>query len=116
MEATIQLNVRMNRSLKESGDDALTTIGLSPTQAVRALWEKAAKRGKDLDEVAALLLPKPKTTGEAPSLDSSARLREEINEFYRQHGIDPTIIRDYRDDNEVLADALYERMVERGLA
>ena len=116
MTATAQLNARMSRNLKEAGDDALATIGLSPTQAVRALWEKAAKRGKDLDEVAALLLLKPESGAETEATEPTPNVHDMIDDFYRQHGIDPTVTRDYGDDNEMLADALYERMVERGLA
>ena len=53
MESSTQINIRMDRSLKEAGDAALAQIGLNPSQAVRALWEKASHRGKDLEEVSA---------------------------------------------------------------
>lgn len=54
-----QLNVRIPTRLKEQGGAALESVGLSPSAAVRALWEKAAKRGKDLDEVEQLLVGEP---------------------------------------------------------
>ena len=46
-----QMNVRIDAALKDAGDEALSSIGFSPTQAVRALWSYAAKRGEQLDEV-----------------------------------------------------------------
>lgn len=39
---TIQFNTRIERSLKLAGDDVLKRAGYSPSQAVRALWRKAA--------------------------------------------------------------------------
>ena len=118
MEASVQLNARMNRSLKESGDEALASIGLSPTQAVRALWEKASRRGKDLEDVAKLLLPQEKhavQTGSQPDEVLAAGWAF-MDEAYRALGIDPTVKYDLPSDKEMLEQALYERLVERGLA
>jgi len=50
-----QMNVRMPVTLKRGGDSALESIGFTPTEAVRALWAKAAARGRGLEEVAAAL-------------------------------------------------------------
>ena len=115
----MQLNARMSRELKKSGDEALALIGLSPTAAVRALWEKASKRGEDLEQVAQLLAP-PVERGERSAAGSGqepfAEIRAEIDAVYRQLGVDPrTVTWDY-DDDELLEEALYERLVERGLA
>lgn len=35
----VQMNVRIDRQLKEAGDTVLAHIGMTPSQAVRALWE-----------------------------------------------------------------------------
>ncbi len=35
----VQMNVRIDRQLKEAGDTVLANIGMTPSQAVRALWE-----------------------------------------------------------------------------
>lgn len=35
----VQMNVRIDRQLKEAGDAVLAHIGMTPSQAVRALWE-----------------------------------------------------------------------------
>ena len=116
MEATVQLNARMSRDLKKAGDDALALIGLSPSAAVRALWAKAAKRGEDLEQVAQLLTPVEAAAPVSGDDDPFAEIHAQMDTLYRQLGIDPSkpSIRDY-DDKELLAEALYERMVERGL-
>ena len=54
-EATTQMNVRMSKRLHEAGVEAFASIGISPSEAVRALWVKAAKRGEDLAEVRRML-------------------------------------------------------------
>lgn len=38
MEATVQMNTRLSRSMKSGGDAVLAQLGLNPSQAVRALW------------------------------------------------------------------------------
>lgn len=118
MGATVQLNARMNKSLKESGDEALALIGFSPTQAVRALWEKASRRGRDLEEVEALL----RGVDGAWAAESSDEDLEEswsiVERTMASYGID---YGDYKrpdsmpSDEELLERALYERMVEKGL-
>ena len=114
MTATIQLNARLDRELKESGDAALSTIGLSPTQAVRALWEKAALRGKDLEEVAELLCPRGERANEGD--DPLIRGRLFMEEAYKSLGIIAKTKRDAPSDKELLEEALYERELEKGLA
>lgn len=38
MEATVQMNTRLERSVKAGGDAVLSQCGYNPSQAVRALW------------------------------------------------------------------------------
>lgn len=38
MEAAVQMNTRLERSIKTGGDAILSQCGYSPSQAVRALW------------------------------------------------------------------------------
>ena len=42
MPSAVQLNVRMDASLKAAGDAAASQCGWTPTQLVRALWEYLA--------------------------------------------------------------------------
>lgn len=50
-----QVNVRMNAEVKEAGDAALAEVGLSPSEAVRALWEAVGARGEVRERVLAAL-------------------------------------------------------------
>ena len=43
---SIQMNVRIDRQLKEAGDAVLAHIGMTPSQAVRALWEYLVVNGR----------------------------------------------------------------------
>ena len=111
-----QLNARLDRRLKEDGDSALASIGLTPSAAIRALWAKAAKRGKDLEEVRVLLY------GET---DRDAAAGERVRTFeagrrgiargMREMGITdlstPTTI----GDAEMLAYARMKQAGERGI-
>ena len=40
---TAQINARINRTLKERGDAALEHAGYTPSQAIRNLWDFAAR-------------------------------------------------------------------------
>ena len=120
MEATAQLNARMSKSLKESGDEALALIGFSPTQAVRALWEKASRRGKDLEEVEALLrgVAAEGMQEDFTTDDVVAESWTVVEKTMASFGVDYKRYRRPKDmpsDEELLEQALYERMVERGL-
>lgn len=119
MEATVQLNARMSRSLKQSGDEALALIGLSPTQAVRALWEKAARRGRDLEEVKALLCTDSHADVEQSHIDETlADGRMIVEQTFAAHGLDYSRLSrsdDMPSDKELLEETLCERMAERGL-
>lgn len=41
----IQMNVRIDRQLKEAGDAVLAHIGMTPSQAVRELWQYLTENG-----------------------------------------------------------------------
>lgn len=118
MTATAQINARLSPTLKAAGDEALASIGFSPTQVIRALWEKASRRGEDLEEVAILL------RGSEGRQQHDSMQPDEVlaagwalmDEVYRTLGIDPSVKHDLPDDREMLEQALYERLVERGLA
>ena len=64
-----QMNVRIEASLKTAGDEALSSIGFSPTQAVRALWERAAQRGEQLEAVKRFLDGEATEASRNPKLD-----------------------------------------------
>lgn len=80
-----QINVRIERSLKEEGDAALAEVGLSPTQVVRDLWGRLAQRGTALSEVMSVLGSDEYTSDERAAirarleiLDRITRRRDEL--------------------------------------
>ena len=114
---TVQINARMNRTLRDEGETALASIGLSPSEAIRALWTKAAKRGADLQAVRSLLADEPAMDPEcARKLEAFDRARREISQAMRDLGIDSDVPWPNLTDEELLEEELYERMRERGLA
>ena len=121
MESTAQINVRMSRSLKQSGDEALALIGLSPTQAIRALWEKASLRGKDLEDVRALLRGGGEGVGHEQSRADDVLIEgwTIVERVFAEHGIDYGGLErpdDMPGDAQLLEEALLDRMAEKGLA
>ena len=54
---TVQVNARIDAKLKREGDAALAAAGLTPTQAVRALWELATHLKESPGQLRAALLP-----------------------------------------------------------
>ncbi len=92
-QAPAQINVRIDRVLKESGDLSLAEVGLSPSDAVRALWEAMARRGETRD---ALLLALGLRDAPAELEDRKSRRRllvERIAARYEhlgKGGVDPS--------------------------
>ena len=55
--AAAQINVRLDADLKRSGDAALSRAGMTPSQAVRALWQLAASLADRPGALEDILLP-----------------------------------------------------------
>ena len=55
--ATAQINARISPELKQQGDAALAAAGITPTQAVRALWELAAQHAEEPKAIEQALFP-----------------------------------------------------------
>ena len=55
--ATAQINARISPELKSQGDAALAAAGITPTQAVRALWELAAQHAEEPEAIEQALFP-----------------------------------------------------------
>ena len=74
-----QMNTRISRSLKERGDAALEKAGMTPSQAVRKLWDfakprKSAREGGPSLSKARISLP-TRTNERGSSLRSGRRTR-----------------------------------------
>ena len=101
-----QMNIRIDASLKERGDDALSSIGFTPTQAVRALWERASQRGRQLEEVRQFLQG---AQAEADRTDTGSSLlaagRRIVPEAIASLGINEDAIAQASQDESALRDA-----------
>ena len=55
--ATAQINARIDAESKARGDAGLAAAGLSPSQAIRALWELASRNENTPATITAALFP-----------------------------------------------------------
>lgn len=53
----VQFNIRMPRELRDAGNAALASEGITPSAYVRAVWDRLARRGRDLQEMLSLVEP-----------------------------------------------------------
>ncbi len=74
-----QINVRIDRSLKDEGDAVLAEAGISPTRIVRDLWAKLAQRGTALDEVVAALGASGFTPDEQAAIDAKLAVIDRVS-------------------------------------
>ena len=118
---TIQMNTRISRTLKENGDEALERAGYSPSQAVRKLWDFAARNLHNPQAIQSLL-----DATEAPAeseVEKERARRREISfkgaqlckEAYERHGIEPSDFTKHASYDELRELSLFERLRERGL-
>lgn len=119
MATTVQLNVRMERSMRDAGNMALESIGLSPSMVVRALWEMIAQRGQGLEDVVALLFAdnegRRMTEDVASPIDRGQALYDELLCAVGMEGENLSRLFYKRTDKQMREDALAERWREKGL-
>ncbi len=105
----VQMNVRIDRQLKEAGDAVLTHIGMTPSQAVRALWEYLVINER---------MPSKEGSAEIPSDEANQRFVESraaqgshiVRDSCLKYGIPiPEFSGDYDD---LYAEAMAERYPE----
>lgn len=111
-----QINVRMNAAVKDAGDKALAEVGLSPSEAVRALWEAVGARGETRERVLAAL---GITHVEAAQRERRAKRVVLVNRMAARYaslgeagGIDPATLPVM--DDEAWDDLAWEDYVEHG--
>lgn len=114
--ADTQINVRIAHSLKEAGDTVLRQAGLSPTQAVRALWELAARNADSPEAVTHALFPEAaqlKEKGEEEAKSRRARLISQGPRISRQVFEELGISLSYEADSPSYDDLKEEVLAER---
>lgn len=118
---TMQMNTRISRALKESGDAALARAGYSPSQAVRKLWSFAASNTHNPRAIQNLLEAEDE---EAQSEAEEERTRRRkisfeganiVRKGYEKLGIKPSEFTMNASYDELREYALLERLRERGL-
>lgn len=68
-----QFNTRMPVELKREGDAALKSAGFTPSQAVRSLWEYAARNAGNPRAIAEALSPSERPPATAQSNEETAK-------------------------------------------
>ena len=115
--AIAQVNVRMDRELKEKGDATLRLAGTSPAKVIRQLWERLATGGDAYEQIMGVLCPAQDlatSDGSHPLVVHSPNLFQELGTSL---GLDPaTFEPDVRPTSAILEEVEWERMEERGLA
>ena len=56
MEATVQLNVRLDHDVKVAGESSIREMGLSVTEFTRCLWDKLAQGGEECAQIQRVVL------------------------------------------------------------
>ncbi len=111
--ALVQMNVRIPAETKSLGDKVLLAEGLTPTEVVRRVWEKAARRGKDLQQVLDLIREPAELQTAANPFESAAQM---VSSEMLALGVDLSgEKREPLSDAELLEMAYYEKAEERGL-
>lgn len=116
--ATAQINVRIDRELKEAGDRELERLGITPSQAVRALWEKFSEGGRGSEDARRALIGMGRAAGagtaqkaKLAALDRFGASQRSFTQMLEDAGIDPYTF-EAMEDEEVL-EARYEHLLEK---
>ena len=112
-----QMNVRMDKALHKQGVAAFAEIGVSPSEAVRALWRRAAQGGKSLHEVQEMLFPTCNTTTTREDLRILEDGHRIVEEGMRSLGVDVSTwpLDTFPSYEEIEEAARIERLKEEGL-
>ena len=115
MSSTVQLNVRMDQSLRDAGNAALAGRNLSPSSFVRAAWEKLAQRGEQLEILLDAVFDKTDHDASQNPVELGQTL---YATFLHDAGLEGRTLDEAieeRSFDEMAEDSLIERWRERGL-
>lgn len=113
-----QLNVRMERELKNQGDATLSLAGSSPVRIIRQLWEFLASGGDAYERVMAVISPAKTDVSEGQRAQSRvARSAGMFQEMGASLGLDiATFTPDLRPEHDVLEEIEWGLLEGKGLA
>lgn len=111
-----QINVRIDRELKEAGDAVLARLGVSPSQIVRDLWAKLAECRDNPQQVLEALQLNVRTAEEQAEIDRKLaiidRATTRLEEFAKRYGLSLANCEPLTE--EELEEARWEEYLERG--
>ena len=117
MGTAAQLNVRMNPEVKAAGDSVLALYGVSPSELIRALWEKISLGEEAFAQVVKALVATP-AAGTRRTIDSelgasnvASLIRQRQASFEHELGLDPATYIPL--SMEELEDLVYEDYLEQ---
>ena len=110
-----QLNVRMSPELKAAGDSVLDLYGVSPSELIRALWEKIATGEEAFGQIVDTLTVEPtagsvKRSKRYAAMKMIDRIERRQAEFEKEFGLDPATHVALTD--EELNDLVYQDYLE----
>ena len=110
-----QLNVRMTPELKAAGDSVLDLYGVSPSELVRAVWEKIAAGDEAFRQIVDTLTFEPtagsvKRSKRYAAMKMIERIEQRQAEFEREFGLDPATYVPLTDDE--LNELVYQDYLE----
>lgn len=120
MAEMTQMNVRIDRVLKERGDAALARAGYSSSQAVRKLWQFSADRLQNPQAIRDVLERADEGDafaafeGESKGAAWRRKASDAIADVYAAWGIPADSFSVDVSDEELREIALAERLLERG--
>ena len=109
-----QMNFRIDAELKRRGDERFARLGITPSDAMRRLYECAAR----YDDESESLLQSLVGSEQDASVSEGEKRVQATRDFYNSLGISHGLSH-YAETNEELRELVYEaqmeKMVERGL-
>lgn len=108
----VQVNVRVERSVKERAEEALQLSGGTLSELIKKVVAKVARGGGSCEEVLSAVDDRPLVAGaESPFADSWAA----ADRLYSDLGIDVAQASSSRDWETVYSEAMNERYRQKGL-
>ena len=86
--SAVQMNIRMDSTLKASGNAVIAKLGYTPSQVVRALWEFATVQGTLPPALTRLLRDDRDASATEGTPDRASEGAALVSSFYRQVGIE----------------------------
>lgn len=120
MEATVQMNVRIDPELKSAGDRVLELNGITPSQAVRTLYKNLTSDGDAAEQ--ALRAVSEKTPSEEErraeverALQGIRDIHDAIRSLNERFGFKGYAEGERPTDKELLEQAIWEHYQEKGM-